>query len=462
MNRSEIEGRLDPIMVLYNQRLKSYSHHFEPVKKFLLTQPQYGAGESGILRNNATQMRYIRITDIDEYGNLIDEMGVSADISPLEQNKYLLKHNDILLARSGATVGKCYIHKSNEVAYPCVFAGYLIRLRFNENQILPDYFFIITQLNIYKEWVRAIQRVTAQPNINADEYMSFPLPIIPIEKQNEIVRFYNEKRKEYKNKLTQSQTLLNSISDYLLEKLSITVPQVDNSLSSRIFICQSSELFGMRWDAENKQEKYKRLYHNLQNGKFSVAHLGSLIEFIESGSRPSGGISDISEGVLSLGGEHISQKMTLDVKTPKFISIDFHHKHLETEIQLNDILLVKDGATTGKVAIVEHNEFVGQNINEHLFMMRFSKDVNPHFVLYFLYSEIGQRQIQHGITGATVTGITKSVVKNLKIPLPDIETQKDIVAHINQIRKQAQNLEQQAKDLLQQTQQEIEKMILGN
>lgn len=460
MNKSEIEGRLDPMMILYNQKVKSYSHPAKPVKNFLLSKPQYGAAESGIFRTDVNQMRYIRITDIDEYGYLIDEMGVSADISPLEQHKYLLKNNDILLARSGATVGKCYIHKSTEVQYPCTFAGYLIRLRFDENIILPDYFFIITQLNIYKDWVKAIQRVTAQPNINADEYGNFPLPIMPIDKQKEIINIFHKSMLKRKSKLIQSQTLLNSISDYLLEQLGIIVPSVDNSLSERIFVRKSSDLLGSRWDAENKQGYYRLLYQNLENGQYPTVSLGSLIEFIESGARPSGGISNISEGILSLGGEHISQEMNIEIRTPKFISIDFHQKHLVTETQLNDVLLVKDGATTGKVAIVENTKFIGQNINEHLFMMRFSRDVNPYFVLYFLYSAVGQAQIQHGITGATVTGITKSAVKNIKIPLPDLPTQKSIVQHINQIRQQAQALEQEAIDLLKQTQDEIEMMIL--
>ena len=447
LNRSEIEGRLDPISF--------HSERRETIAKL--------SNSRKIIRLiNAVKSRKSVVTQSDNpyigLENIQSHTGEYIEIQEKEtfSSANIFQAGDILFSKLRPYLNKVYLAEFDGI---CSTEFHI----FNGNQnYLNEFLAIYLRSNLIVNQTKYLMTGNTLPRLQTEDIYNLPVPILSKDEQIEIVKKYNQAMLERKNKLTQSQTLLNSISDYLLEKLGITVPKVDNSLSSRIFICQSSELFGTRWDAENKQEKYKRLYHNLQNGKFSVAHLGSLIEFIESGSRPSGGISDISEGVLSLGGEHISQKMTLDVKTPKFISIDFHQKHLETEIQLGDVLLVKDGATTGKVAIVDNNKFVGQNINEHLFMMRFSKDVNPHFVLYFLYSEIGQRQIQHYITGATVTGITKSVVKNLKIPLPDIETQKTIVAHIKQIRKQAQNLEQQAKDLLQQTQQEIEKMILGN
>lgn len=461
VNRSEIEGRLDseyyrPDIAKLEKVIRQKStKKLADFAYFMASGGTPNVSEENYYSDEKNGIPFLRVQNLTEQG-VLDLNGlkyISKDVHENMLKRSQFDDQDLLIQITGL------IHGIASSVPPLGFVGninqHIVVLK-TGNRKISEYLANYLNLNVTSKL--AIRRCSGGTRPALDYSALRSIPII----ENIDFSKWENAKIQAQSIQKQSQTLLNSISDYLLEKLGITVPQVDNSLSSRIFICQSSELFGMRWDAENKQGKYKRLYHNLQNGKFSVAHLGSLIEFIESGSRPSGGISDISEGVLSLGGEHISQKMTLDVKTPKFISIDFHHKHLETEIQLNDILLVKDGATTGKVAIVEHNEFVGQNINEHLFMMRFSKDVNPHFVLYFLYSEIGQRQIQHGITGATVTGITKSVVKNLKIPLPDIETQKDIVAHINQIRKQAQSLEQQAKDLLQQTQQEIEKMILGN
>ena len=68
VNRSEIEGRFDPKMALYNKRVRHALYPMEKLKKLLWGNPQYGANEVGVIRENSMQPRYIRITDIDENG----------------------------------------------------------------------------------------------------------------------------------------------------------------------------------------------------------------------------------------------------------------------------------------------------------------------------------------------------------------------------------------------------------
>lgn len=168
IKKSEINGRLDPKMALYNQSVQHSLYPLVKLKSLLLSKPQYGANEAGLVREHKEQVRYIRITDIDENGLIsTDELG--ATVANLEE-KYILSQNDIVIARSGATVGKAYIHR--HLPYTCVYAGYLIRFVVDSDKILPDYLFAYTQLNPYKEWVNAIQRPSAQPNINAEEYQS--------------------------------------------------------------------------------------------------------------------------------------------------------------------------------------------------------------------------------------------------------------------------------------------------
>src|SRR5690625_1030590 len=91
----------------------------------------YGANESAEL-DDKNLPRYIRITDIDDNGNLKEETFKSL---PIEKAKnYLLRKGDILFARSGATVGKTYFHQDKLEA---CFAGYLIRFRADEQKINP-------------------------------------------------------------------------------------------------------------------------------------------------------------------------------------------------------------------------------------------------------------------------------------------------------------------------------------
>ena len=180
----------------------------------------------------------------------------------------------------------------------------------------------------------------------------------------------------------------------------------------------------------------------------NVKSLAELLQLIDSGNRPKGGVANIQSGVLSFGGEHINNQCEIDTSTPRYISTEFHSLHKRTETQLNDLLLVKDGATTGKIGIVSDTAHVEQNINEHLFLLRPKADVNPIYLLNYLNSSFGQLQIQREITGATVTGITRDVVKDLKIILPAPNIQNHIANFMRSAYAQKKQKHQEADALL--------------
>ena len=201
--------------------------------------------------------------------------------------------------------------------------------------------------------------------------------------------------------------------------------QVSPDRENQIFLTYRGETEKKRIDPFYHQEHYKA-FENQLNGLNNVKSLAELLQLMSSGMRPEGGVANIGSGILSFGGEHINDQCDIEIITPKYIPDEFHILHNKTETQLNDILLVKDGATTGKIGIVSNTAHIGQNINEHLFLLRTKDNVNPIYLLHYLNSSFGKLQIQREISGATVTGITKDVVKRLKIILPVPEIQNNI------------------------------------
>lgn len=136
-------------------------------------------------------MRYIRITDINDDGTLGNEF-VSAE---KVDNKYLLEQDDFLIARSGNTVGKTYLYDAS--IGKALFAGYLIKFVLNKKIINPHYFLYYTKSSIFKKWIASNQRISGQPNINGQEYLSADIIVPPIQKQNEIVKKIGIYNKEY-------------------------------------------------------------------------------------------------------------------------------------------------------------------------------------------------------------------------------------------------------------------------
>jgi type I restriction enzyme S subunit len=141
---------------------------------------QYGAGCSSVPYDMALP-RYVRITDIQEDG-FLSSAKVSPSGSPAQWAGLELEPGDLLFARSGATVGKTYMHSDREG--PCIFAGYLIRFRIDQRLAMPDYVYAFTRTEGYRKWVDRSQRTVAQPNINAKQYSELRIPLPSLEVQN--------------------------------------------------------------------------------------------------------------------------------------------------------------------------------------------------------------------------------------------------------------------------------------
>jgi len=178
----EIEGRIDPVYMRNISKIRSLKtpYPLTPLGKLLIEKPQYGANERAVEGNLETDVRYIRITDIDDYGNLLGDWKTAEVI----HSKYLLEENDVLFARSGS-VGRAFVYKSE--LGKAIFAGYLIRFKFDREKLNPSFVLYYTFTKIYKLWLQSIQRTAAQPNVNSKEFQSLEIPLPPLEIQNQIV-----------------------------------------------------------------------------------------------------------------------------------------------------------------------------------------------------------------------------------------------------------------------------------
>lgn len=158
-----------------------------PLEKLCVLGPQYGANAKAVPASGL-KPRYIRITDITSDGDLLADSTVEADSSDSEP--YELEDGDVLFARSGATVGKTYLHWAANS--PAVFAGYLIRFRPDPAVLNPRYLFYFTKSERYLTWVESKRRVAAQPNINGAEYAALRIPLPPLSEQRRIVEILDQ------------------------------------------------------------------------------------------------------------------------------------------------------------------------------------------------------------------------------------------------------------------------------
>lgn len=142
---------------------------------------QYGYNAPAL---QSGRIKMVRISDIHDNKIEWDKVPY-CQIKESEISTYLLQKNDILFARTGGTVGKSYL--VSDVTTEAVYAGYLIRTRYNFDLLSPQYLKFFMESSLYWEQLREGTIATAQPNCNGKTLGKMLLPLPPLAEQKRIV-----------------------------------------------------------------------------------------------------------------------------------------------------------------------------------------------------------------------------------------------------------------------------------
>ena len=239
--------------------------------------------------------KYIRITDIDdETGNFKPNNLVSPS-SKLE-DKFLVKKDDILFARTGASTGKTYLYNIKDGKL--YFAGFLIKAHIaNHNS---NFIFQQTKLEKYKKWVKLTSMRSGQPGINSEEYGKCIFSITSLSEENKIAQFLSllDKKIELQTKKIEAlklfkKGLLNeflrcnpcnkiSLKDILKERkeYSTKAGNLPHVTLSKNGIEEKTERYNRDFLVKSKDKNYKitKIYdlcYNPANLKFGVICLNT-------------------------------------------------------------------------------------------------------------------------------------------------------------------------------------------
>ena len=172
---------------------------------------KYGANASGEIYN-PSWYRYIRITDFTSAGTLDENNKLS--LSPQNGVNYELNDGDILLARSGATVGKSFQFRLADRDERCCYAGYLIKATPNEEIILSDFLFNFTQSSVYENWKNSIFIKATIENISADKYANLLVLLPPIEEQKLILEHIKTETRTLDIAINKAEREIELIKEY--------------------------------------------------------------------------------------------------------------------------------------------------------------------------------------------------------------------------------------------------------
>lgn len=411
------------------------------------------------LRDDAL-VPYIGLPDTDEHTGAV----VNIERRPYKQvrGRNIVSENDILFARIEPSIYNqkyIYVDRLPE-KQKYAFTSTEFHVLEPKEGINPKYIFWIIRTDyVYNQVFGKVRGTTGRRRLDKRELEEFKLPFPPHEKRQQIVRIMEIAYKEKIEKLKRSRELIEGINNFVLGKLDMELPRTEEDRTTRVNLDTDLE---SRFDVAYYRPKYLTLLNSIESSPYDVKLLKEMSKSIVSGQRPKGGVKYIKDGIPSIGGEHITSEADFNFENIRFISKEFHEKQKKSWIKPFDILIVKDGATTGKVAIIPKSfYFQDCNINEHVFKIEVKKENNPYYIFSYLFSSLGQAQITRLISGATQKGITRDAIEKVKIIAPTTAVQNRIAGEVKKRIEECRTLKKEAEKVVEKAKGRVEKIIGG-
>ena len=170
---------------------------------------------------------------------------------------------------------------------------------------------------------------------------------------------------------------------------------------------QIAETLFRQWFVEEAEDSWE------------IGRLGDILESIESGSRPKGGIDpELKDGIPSIGAENINGLGVYNFSKTKFITQDFFKSMKRGIINTYDVLIYKDGAYVGRKGMFGDGfPYKICTVNEHVFILRTNSRANQ-FYLYFLLQQDELAQLN---SNSAQPGLNQEAMKSFEIIMPPIE-----------------------------------------
>ena len=230
--------------------------------------------------------------------------------------------------------------------------------------------------------------------------------------------------------------------------MSYQVPQhID---PNKVFIVNHSELEG-RFDSDFYNPSYYQIF---DSEKVKWVRLKSVIENLKH--PPEYKRVFATEGYQLIRSQNVRPTGINLSDNPVFLADEVVQSSAAIFPHVNDILIVRSGVNAGDVAVVEE-EYANVIIGADTLLLNVTQDVLPKFVQIYFMTDIGRKQLNRHITGATNKHLNSFSLKRVYFPKVDIETQSKCISIIESAFAENNRKYEQAKELLD----SIEGYLLG-
>ena len=380
------------------------------------------------------------------------------EFGDVELDRYRILQGDLLFNRTNSKelVGKCEVFSESG---EWVFASYLIRVRLNFDDVLPQFASDFLNTSAGRLQIdRFSRQIIGMTNINAEELKDILLPVPDIAKQNELVVKMDAARALRKAKLAEADALLNGIDGYVLDALGVS----NNPPQRRIFAIRSGHVKGGRGDPDFHSLRFQTIRHGIEHGNYPSRTIAEICGFISSGfaAGRQDQAFDFDIGVPHLRPLNLNIHGEISLQGTKFVpkivvgNADY--------CQIGEVLFNNTNSTemVGKSAVFDLEQACA--CSNHMTRLRPNEGIDAEYLAAVLNA---LRSL--GYLGLLSTnfnnqaGINTVTLAALKLPCPPPSIQQTIATEARRRRDQARKLHIEAEQLWQAAKAQFEAALLG-
>ena len=354
----------------------------------------YGVNESAKI---CGAYKLLRITDIQE-DNVDWDTVPFTNYDESKVGVYLLEENDILFARTGATVGKSYLVKG--LCESSIYASYLIRVQ-TFKEILPQYVKYFFESGFYWEQIERGSVGIGQPNVNGTTLGNLRLPIPPINEQERIV----SELKKWIAVITSIEANKNDLQGY-----------IESAKSKILDLAIHGKLVPQDPNDEPAVDLLRRI-----NPKFTPCDNGHYPQLPDSWTIvPMQMLCSLTDGE-KLDGKGMPN---LDVKYLRG-ERDFKTLTNGRYVAANSLLILVDGENSGEVFRTPIEGYQGSTFKQ----LHINENMLAEYILHVI--NLHRKALRENKVGSAIPHLDKKLFKAIEVPVPPYDEQVRIVTVIN-------------------------------
>lgn len=348
----------------------------------------------------------IRIGDIKTDGSInLENCKYIPESLAVNSRDYLVEKNQLLMAMTGATIGKAGLYTSNQPAFLNQRVGKFELLAQNMNY---RYLWYILKTDGYQEYIKLTAFGGAQPNISDTAMVDYPATIPSFDEQTQIANFLDHETAKIDHLIEKQQQLIELLKE---KRQAVISHAVTKGLNPNVPMKDS----GVEWLGK-VPEHWNVIAISKITNKITNGYVGPTRDIL------------VPEGVPYVQATHI-KKGKVNFDNAYFVREKWSNEHAKSILKQGDVLIVQTGAGTGDIGLVSANE---EGFNCHALIILQSKQnlMIGSYLAYVLQSDYGYSTLYSIRTGGMHPHLNCGEVQFVKVPVPSCDEQEQIVKFI--------------------------------